>query len=277
MAAKTTLSSISHTLSLEEWKGKIKSWSESTTTSPSGFHLGHSKVLLAEHNIALDSEAGLLLESQRDQLIQWQVQLINTALLHHYTYDRWKTIVNEMNLKEEGNVKIHQLRVIHLYEHDSNLVLGIKWRELIHNGIHKKLLNSSQFGGLPGQDTITPTIIEELQYDICRASRRPLIHLDYDAASCYDRIIPAMASLISRGYGMHKNICLVHATTLEQARYLLKTQLGIGKESYSHNSVFPLYGTGQGSANSPAIWCLISSVLVPRLGTTACHSPYCSA
>jgi hypothetical protein len=166
-----------------------------------------------------------------------------------------------MILKEPDNIKIHRLRVMHLYEHDFNMILGIKWRQLIQQGLRESTINSSQFGGLPGKDAISPTVIEELQYKISRASRRPLIHLDYDASSCYDCIIPAMASLISRGYGMHQNICFVHSTTLEEAKYLLKTKLGVSEDFYQHCKSFPLYGTGQGSGNSPAIWCIISSVL----------------
>ena len=35
--------------------------------------------------------------------------------------------------KDPGNPKIHRLRVIHLYDPDYNLILGVKWRELIHH------------------------------------------------------------------------------------------------------------------------------------------------
>jgi hypothetical protein len=41
----------------------------------------------------------------------------------------------------------------------------------------------------------------------------------------------------------------------------LKTSLGISDEFYSNCQAFPIYGTGQGSGNSPAIWCIISSTL----------------
>ena len=40
-------------------------------------------------------------------------------------------IFNMMILKEEGNLKIHRLRVIHLYEADLNFILGLKWKEAI--------------------------------------------------------------------------------------------------------------------------------------------------
>jgi hypothetical protein len=37
------------TVSLQEFQGKIDAWRESTTTSPSGMHLGHYKALFAKH------------------------------------------------------------------------------------------------------------------------------------------------------------------------------------------------------------------------------------
>jgi hypothetical protein len=43
--------------------------------------------------------------------------------------------------KEPGNPKIHCLRVIHLYEADYNLILGIKWQALVHHCKDNKLLH----------------------------------------------------------------------------------------------------------------------------------------
>jgi hypothetical protein len=88
-----------------------------------------------------------------------------------------------------------------------------------------------------------------------------LINFDNDAASCYDRIIPALASLIGRKLGMHRNVVFVHASTLEETKYKLKTSLGVSDEFYENCQAFAIYGTGQGSGNSPAIWCIVSSVL----------------
>jgi hypothetical protein len=68
-------------------------------------------------------------------------------------------------------------------------------------------------------------------------------------------------SLIGRKFGLHKNVVFVHALTLEETKYKLKTSLGVSEEFYASCTAFPIYGTGQGSGNSPAIWCIVSSVL----------------
>ena len=105
-----------------------------------------------------------------------------------------------MILKQPGNHKIHRLHVLHLYKHNYNLLLAVKWRSLIHHCVHTKKFNPGQYRGLLGHDAITPTIIEEFQYEISRASKHPLVHLDYDTTACYDRIILPMVSLISHAH-----------------------------------------------------------------------------
>ena len=74
-----------------------------------------------------------------------------------------------------------------------------------------------QYGGLLGHDATTPTIIEEFQYEISRASKHPLVHLDYNATACYNRISLSMASLITGAHGQHCSIFLINATTLKSA------------------------------------------------------------
>jgi hypothetical protein len=164
-----------------------------------------------------------------------------------------------MLLKEPNNPRIHRLKVIHLYEANFNLLLRVKWRNIIHHSLEQETLHPSQYGGLPGRISLVPVFIEEMQNEIARASRKPYIKQDFDAIS--DRIIPWMASMLSRSHGLHQNVCLVHARTLQGARYLLKTQLGVSDEFYSHCLDFPIYGTVHGSGNSPMIWCFISSML----------------
>jgi hypothetical protein len=145
-------------------------------------------------------------------------------------------------LKEPRNTKIHCLRVIHLYEHDYNLLLAVKWRLLIWKATKEKTLNIGQFGAVLGRDAVIPTVIEELQYEISRASKRPLVHIAYDATACYDWIVMSMASLIAQSFGQHRNIVVINATTLQSARYLLKTMMGVSEESYRHCKMFPVYG-----------------------------------
>ena len=185
MSATVTLDKFPATITVAEWEAKIKIWDERT---PSGMHLGHHKALVRPHDLDLASDEGKELENKRLALLHGQVDLMNYALTHGYSFDRWKVIVNVMLLKEPNNPRIHRLRVIHLYEADFNLLLGVKWRNIIHHSLQHETINQSQYGGLPGRDSLVPVFIEEMQNEIARASRKPYIKQDFDATSCYARI-----------------------------------------------------------------------------------------
>ena len=230
-------------------------------TSPSGVHLGHLKAYFAPHSLIPGSYEANVWEKKRQELLKVHLGLLNYALRTGYSFSRWKTIVNSMIEKDPGNPRIHRLRVIHLYEADYNLILGVKWRQLMHHATQNKLLNESQYGAVAGKSALEPVFIEELELEICRASRKPLGKNDFDATACYDRIIAGLAHLVSRKYGMNKTICIVAGTTLAEAKYHLKTQMGMSDECYKHCKFHPIYGTGQGSGNSPVLWLVVSSVL----------------
>lgn len=71
-------------------------------------------------------------------------------------------IVNIIILKDPEDIFIHCLSVINLYEQNYNVLVSLKWHQLIHFMLEHKIINESQYGGVPGIDLIVPTIIEEL-------------------------------------------------------------------------------------------------------------------
>ena len=257
----TELDLLPYVITEKEFEGKIRSWSESTTTSPSGRHLGRYKVLYTD--IPQDEtdilEGDVSLKTKQSFIARAVVTVINYCIRTGYVLERWKTIINTMIFKETGNYQIHRLRVIHIYEADFNLLLAVKWRQLLQSADLLGLINEGLFGGRPGCEAQSLTFLEELKYDISFMTRLTLFNFDNDATSCYDRIIVALASLINRKYGLHRKVVAVHATTLQQARFHLRTISGISDQFYSHTIQFPVYGSGQGSGNSPGIWLFISS------------------
>jgi hypothetical protein len=132
-------------------------------------------------------------------------------------------------------------------------MLGIKWRKAFYQAEAFRELNDGQFGSQPRRNAIDPVFIEEMQFEISRASRKMLVQTNYDATSCYDRIIPNLAMLVSRKYGVPKLTTQSNAKTLEQATYRIRTELGVSDTGYSHSQDHPIYGTGKGSGNSPMI------------------------
>jgi hypothetical protein len=146
------------------------------------------------------------MEDSRQALLQAHLDVINYGLLHGYSLQRWQQVVNVMILKEPANHRIHRLRVLHLFEADYNLILGVKWRQLMQHAEAHQTLNEGQYGSRAGREATALNFLEALKNDIAHCSRKPLLNLDNDASSCYDRIIVSLASMINRKYGQHRQV-----------------------------------------------------------------------
>jgi hypothetical protein len=67
-------------------------------------------------------------------------------------------------------------------------------------------------------------------------------------------------------------IAKLHATTLNQIKYIVKHKLGISSISHQHNKPAPIFGVGQGACNAVARWGFICNALIKvykNLGTDA--------
>eukprot|EP00957_Ditylum_brightwellii_P055127 4178534-Ditylum_brightwellii.AAC.1 len=140
-------------------------------------------------------------------------------------------------------------------------MVGIIWWNLIRLSEERKTVKNGQVGGRAGCDANTLTFMEELKKDISYYSRKALINFDSYVASCYNRIIWNLANLIGQKKGLHCNVTFVHANTLAETKFKLKTAIGVSEDFYQHCTAFPIYVTDKGSTNSPMIWLIISSTL----------------
>ena len=179
---------VTSNITAAKFRSKILLWKERTSTSPSGIHLEHYKAYYATHAHEKDTAEYEEFEQKRQDIMDSHLSLLNYAIDHGHSFDRWKKIVTMMIEKEPGNHKIHRLRVIHLYEADYNLLLCVKWRTAVDHAMRNKTLNPNQKGGTPGSNATDVIYVEELEYEICRASRTCLGKIDFDASSCYNRI-----------------------------------------------------------------------------------------
>ena len=84
-------------LTPEEYRGKLKVWDETTSTSPtSDMHLGHLKTYWAEHTLPEGSPEAAALEDKRRNILDGHLLLLNYALQTGYSYKPWRRIVNTM-------------------------------------------------------------------------------------------------------------------------------------------------------------------------------------
>jgi hypothetical protein len=104
-----------------------------------------------------------------------------------------------------------------------------------------------------------------MKYLYVTLTRTGLATMDNDAKSCYDRIICNLAIIISQHYGVSSNTASMQAATLQKMLFRIRTAIRDSRKHYSHTTKTPIHGTGQGSCAFPAIWLLVSSLLMDCL------------
>ena len=224
-------------------------WRESTSTSPSGRHLGHYKAIIKD-----------------ETLLDCLTKFLSIAVYHGISLSRWHQSVNIMIEKDEGQPKINRLRIIHLFEADFNFLLKLLWgSRLVHRAAAHGLLNQGQYGSVPGRTAIELVMLQQLSNDICRTQKVNIIRFENDASACYDRILVHLGLMAARRCGMPENAVVLHGETLQNMQYKVKTIHGVSDAAYHGTLAEPLFGTGQGSGASPAVWLTLVVILMNTL------------
>jgi hypothetical protein len=163
--------------------------------------------------------------------------------------------------KDDGIPRIRQLRVIHLYECDLNLLFLLFFRELDQHCEDNKLINTGVYGCRSSRRAVDPVFVDVTQTEMAMVTRTPLVKFNNDATSCFDRILVHLLNLCLRSYGMPKKLTKRLGELLRVATYAIETGIGISKETYQHSDELPVYGSGQGSAASAQGWTKLVSEL----------------
>jgi hypothetical protein len=233
----------------DDVKYGFNKWKETTSTSPFGRHLGHYKEIVKD-----------------DRLLRCMTQFLDAVVKHGLTMTRWCNAVNIMIEKDPGAPKMTRLRIIHLFEADFNFFLKLMWgSRLVKRAVKLDLLNNGQHGSVPQGTASDPIMLTQLTTDLCRLLKHNHARFDNDAGACYDRIIVALGMLAARRCGMPKHAVQTHADSLQLMKYSVKTAHGISEENYHGTPFSPLFGTGQGSGASPAVWLTLVVVLMNAL------------
>ena len=81
-----------------------------------------------------DEDLTVEFKQQRDELnfkqtalLNLHLDMINYALRTGYSFRRWQMIAYTILFNDQDNVRLHRTRVIHIYEADFNLAVGVKW------------------------------------------------------------------------------------------------------------------------------------------------------
>jgi hypothetical protein len=195
------------------------------------------------------------IEKQRKDILSLQSHIINIPIQRGFSPSRWRTVVNAMLEKIPGQPLLHKLRVIHILEADYNLALKeIFGRRLMRNCENYGALGDLQDGFRKGRSTTRTLLHNELFSDFNKRRRINNFIGMTDISGCFDRIIPSIVSLLNKKNGCPPETVSMHALTLSNAKYHLKTKHGVSDSFYSHSEDSPVYGNGQGAGDSPAQW-----------------------
>jgi hypothetical protein len=137
------LKEISNEVSFEEFKTALAKWKKCTTTSPSGRHLGHYKLLLRLNTIDDNNDKINISEN----ILYVYFSILKISLAWGISIKRWQNISTCMIEKIKGNPLFDKIPVIHSFEADYNLFLKIIWsRRTVWNAHIKNRINDGQSG-----------------------------------------------------------------------------------------------------------------------------------
>ena len=133
----STVNIIEHAISRADFTKAVKDWKESTSTSPSGRHLGHYRTAILDADVT-----GL------------HTDLLNIPIEYGFAPERWTHSVTPLIEKDAGHPYLTRLHVIHLFEADYNLFLKLVygWR-MVQNAEKANALNDQQHGSRPRRMT----------------------------------------------------------------------------------------------------------------------------
>ena len=135
-------------------------WREATSTSPSGRHLGHYKAIV-----------------QDDTLLLCLTKFIDLVVKRGIALSRWKNAINVMLEKDDGCPRINRLRIIHLFEADFNFFLKLLWgHRLVCRANDFKMINTGQYGSVPGRTAVELVMLNQISNDICRTNKYNIIY-----------------------------------------------------------------------------------------------------
>ena len=84
---------ISSCISMDDFTSAIHAWKERTSTSPSGHHLGHYKLLVKTFR---DQHASPEIRDASGEILHLMVDILDLASEKGFILDRWTMVVNVM-------------------------------------------------------------------------------------------------------------------------------------------------------------------------------------
>ena len=218
---------------------------ESTSSSPSGLHLGHGKAAAFSVTLA--------------QVHATQMNLIIRSGIHP---TRWGTALQVLLEKVAGVCMVEKLRSIQLYEADLNWFMKFIFNDGALTALKSINYLPEEHYSQKGSTAEDACFDKTLTFDISRQTRTPMAIMSVDAAQCYDRVHHSLMSLTWLALIQNLPVVQILLSCLGDMKIYTRTGYGDSNTYFGGHSETPACGLGQGSKAAPASWVQLSSIFV---------------
>jgi hypothetical protein len=223
---------VEFTYTFDEFLNMIRKMKEKTSSSPSGRHIGHYKVLS---------------EMEDRSMLELVYGVLELSMSYCVVLDRFFKVATTLLEKDPGQPRIHRLRPICIVETELNCVAKSQWSKKLMGHVEKfGLLTEDQYGGRKHCQAQSAVINKVLYYNIQSQTHEDAIFIDKDGRSCFDRLIPNIVSLENEKCGASKQANKYMQDTLDNQEIHYKSGYGITKGFVKKSENNPKFGAGQG-------------------------------
>ena len=230
----------------EEHKKGWRKQKERTACEPSGLSFSHFQAATYD-----------------DVLNEMDATLRSLPLEIGYIPEAWEVITDVEILKKAQVFEVDKMRLIQLMLAEMNMDNKTIGRRMLQNAEEAGTVAEEQDGSRKDRRAILTCLNKVLLAGLFWQLKLAGAFCMNDAKSCYDRIVHPVAALAMRRQGVPKQVTTVLLGALQRARHSISTGYGITSNVYGGpNQIPPLQGAGQGNGKAPALWALISTVLI---------------
>jgi hypothetical protein len=180
-----------------------------------------------------------------------------------YSPLRWRVAINALLLKKAGVTLVEKLRTIVLFQGDFNYLNKYIGRHMMKDGEAYKHLLWEQYGSREGKKAIDQALNKVLSFDLIRQARMDADMCSNDAKSCFDRIVHSIASIFIQQENVPASACICVFTALHNLHHTVRTIYGDSESGYGGTLwTVPYSGVGQGNGAGPAIWAVVSTLVL---------------
>ena len=233
-------------LNFEHFQRFCQKQEEKKNSSPSRRHYGHLKALVWD-----------------EELLRMQFRIINLAYKKEVILKRWEVTWEALLPKDKNTAYIHRFRNITLIEGDLQYLMKAMWSQSLMREVTPHLNN--QQNALKGKVVQSSILSHRIAMDIMFLNAESCMIIENDAVNCYDRILLGVAALAMKRAGVPARMIRFFLNLLQKARHHVMMGGTPSRDFYSHSSLTPIMGSGQGTGWSPPIWFLIADIILSAL------------